>query len=146
LTTETHYRKLENLFHSALVQKLYPGINISIKQAICTITYPVNTAHFHGGNALHGAVYFKLMDDAAYFAVSSIELSTFVVTAAFEIKLLKPITKGTISAIGKLDYAKGKVYTATAELFDEKGAILATGKGTFIKTSQTLDSLTGYAL
>ena len=143
---ETHYRKLENLFYAAPVQKLYPGIRININHETCLITYPVNSAHFHGGNALHGAVYFKLMDDAAYFAVSSIEHSTFVVTAGFDIKLLKPITTGTISAIGKLEQSKGKIYTATAELLDANGEKLATAKGIFIKTNKALQSLPGYTL
>lgn len=143
---EQHYQKLENLFNIAAVQKNYPGIRIQISHERCTITYPVASTHFHGGDALHGAVYFKLLDDAAFFAVSSSVLDCFVLTGTYTIKLLKPITSGVIKSVGTVTGGRGRVYTASAELFLESGELAATGEGTFVKTSKPLESLPGYAL
>jgi len=39
---------------------------------------------------LHGSVYFKAFDDAAAFAVYSVEREVFVVTASFRTYLLAP--------------------------------------------------------
>lgn len=143
---QEHFRKLENLYQTAPVQKLYQGISIVVSEGKSKITYPVDATHFHGGGSLHGAVFFKLLDDAAYFAAASIITDVFIVTASFQIKMKKPVTGGLLTAIGTLLQHSGDKLTAEAEIRDADGALVATGNGLFIKTSNPLESIADYRL
>jgi uncharacterized protein (TIGR00369 family) len=143
---EQHFRKLEHLFLSAAIHQLYPGITISINETNCIITYPVHEAHFHGGNAMHGAVYFKLLDDAAYFAAAAFETGSFIVTSSFNIRLLRPVSTGVIVATGVLQKSSERVYTATSTLVNSDGKLLAEGTGSFVSTGKPLETLSGYCI
>ena len=46
--------------------------------------------------------YFKLLDDAAFFAVHSIVTDVFVLTTSFNINLIRPVSSGVITAKGKV--------------------------------------------
>jgi uncharacterized protein (TIGR00369 family) len=141
-----HFRKLEHLFLSAPIQQLYPGITIRINQTNCIISYPVHEAHFHGGQAMHGAVYFKLLDDAAYFAAAAFEMGSFIVTSSFNIRLVRPVSTGVITATGVLQKSSERLYTATSTLLDSNGKLLAEGTGSFVSTGKPLESLPGYRI
>ena len=104
---KSHWKKLENLFLGANIQQMYPGISIQISANEACITWPVESGHFHGGNALHGAAYFKLLDDAAYFAAASIHTTSFLVTGMYSIKFIKPVYSGVITAKGVLAEPSG---------------------------------------
>lgn len=67
-----HYRRMERLYHKANVQELFHGSSISVSHSRAELTLPVDPKYFHGTNAIHGSVHFKLLDDAAYFAVASV--------------------------------------------------------------------------
>lgn len=49
---------------------------------------PVKPSSFHAAGALHGSVLFKALDDAAIFAVYSVEPEVLVVTTSFTTYLL----------------------------------------------------------
>lgn len=143
---ETHFKKLENLFLSANIQQLFPGIGIEITEAETYISWPVAHSHFHGGNALHGAAYFKLLDDAAYFAAAAKYATHFLVTATYTIKFLKPIKSGLLTAKGIVTHSSGKRLTSESRLFNEQGDLLAEGSGIFVPTNTLWTSLNGYQL
>jgi acyl-coenzyme A thioesterase PaaI-like protein len=66
-----HFRKLENMYLGAPISRLYqPTIRIS--EGLAEIAIPVAPAFFHAAGALHGSVYFKVLDDACFFAVASL--------------------------------------------------------------------------
>jgi uncharacterized protein (TIGR00369 family) len=136
---KAHYQLLEQLYLKAPTNEYYlPTIKVSEKHAEITIN--VQPKFYHAANAVHGSVYFKLLDDAAFFAANSIEKEYFVLTGTFEIKLLKPVTKGTLKAIGKVLDVKSRTIVASSELFNDD-KLVATGKGVFVKSSISLDSL-----
>jgi len=85
----------------------------------------------HAAGAMHGAVYFKALDDATFFAANSIVEDVFVLTAHFEIDLLRPIREGSIRAIARVTDRNDKRILASGELFDEHGALIARGCGEF---------------
>ena len=107
-------------------------------------TWPVESGHFHGGNALHGAAYFKLLDDAAYFAAASIHTTSFLVTGMYSIKFIKPVYSGVITAKGVLAEPSGKYFKSSSRLFNESGELLAEGSGIFIPTTTLWSSLKAY--
>ncbi|RDV13760.1 PaaI family thioesterase [Pontibacter diazotrophicus] len=140
-----HYRRLERLYHRANVQELFNGSSIRISHSKSELTLPVASKYFHGANAIHGAVYFKLLDDAAYFAVASVVQDVFIVTSSFQLNLLRPVAGGTLKAVGTLRSISKSLFVAEATLYNERGKEVAFGTGQFMRTTQPLESLEGYA-
>lgn len=140
-----HYQKLENMYLAAPINKFY-NPTITVKECTAEITIAVKEDFFHAANAVHGSVYFKMLDDAAFFAVNSIVEDVFVLTGTFETKLLRPITEGKIVAKGIISSNWGNKFEAEAELFNAKGKLVATGKGTFIKSKILLTTIDSFKI
>lgn len=140
---QTHYTKLKNMYLAAPINKFYNPI-ITIEECKSEIAINVKEEFFHAANAVHGSVYFKMLDDAAFFAVNSIVEDVFVLTGTFQTKLLRPITEGEIVAKGIVTSNWGNKFEAEAELFNDKGKLVATGKGTFVKSKILLISIDSF--
>jgi acyl-coenzyme A thioesterase PaaI-like protein len=63
---------------------------------------PVRPEFFHAAHAVHGSVYFKALDDAAFFAVNSLVTDVFVLTASYNLYLTRPVTEGALRAVGRV--------------------------------------------
>lgn len=144
MKAEEHFKRLEQLYHSARVQDTFSESTISIKHGKAEITLPVKDAYFHGAQAIHGATYFKLLDDAAYFALASVIQDVFIVTSSFQLNLLRPVSSGTLRAVGTIRSRGASILIAEATLFNDRGKEVAFGTGQFVKTSQPLHTLAGY--
>ena len=142
---EEHFKKLENMYLNAAVQKVYKGIHLKVEEGSAFVTWKVSEAFFHAGGSLHGSVYFRMMDDSAYFAVNSLVLDEFMLTSSFQIDFLRPVQGGTLRAEGKVVSKGSSVFLAKSDLYDERGKLVATGKGTFMKSGKALNSINGYA-
>ncbi|MFD2247281.1 PaaI family thioesterase [Pontibacter ruber] len=140
-----HYRRLERLYHVAKIQEFYSDSTIEVSHERTEITLPVAPKFFHGAQAIHGSVYFKLLDDAAYFAVASLVRDVFIVTSSFQLNLVRPVSSGTLHAIGTVRSKSRNLYVAEARLLNEKGKEVAFGTGQFMRTTQLLENLNGYA-
>lgn len=138
---QQHFLFLEQMYLQApIVKTLYPETSIQIGHGEAVIQCPVGQELFHAGGSLHGSVYFRMLDDAAYFAASSLEPTFFLLTAEFRLKLLRPLTEGILKAEGKL-IAGGPdedFYTAKATLFTAEGKIAATGSGRFMRSKKVI--------
>jgi uncharacterized protein (TIGR00369 family) len=145
MKADEHYRRLEHLYHRANIQHLLSGSSISVEHSQATLTLPVDPKYFHGAQAIHGSIYFKLLDDAAYFAVASLVQDVFIVTSSFQINLLRPVSSGTLKAVGTVRSKSKNLFVAEATLYNEKGKEVAFGTGHFMRTAQPLESLEGYA-
>ena len=139
-----HFKNLEEMYLNAPVQNMYPGINIKVEESKAEITLPVDPRYFHAGMAVHGSVYFRLLDDAAYFAVSSLVKDVFMVTNSFHIDLLRPISKGAFIAKGSVISTSKNIYLAQSILLDQRGRKVALGKGSFMKSKLPFDQINGY--
>jgi uncharacterized protein (TIGR00369 family) len=138
-----HYRKLERMYLRAPINEFYkPEIKISHKQA--EIIIKVRKDFFHAANALHGSVYFKLADDSAFFAANSFVTDVFVLTANYNINLLKPVLSGELIAIGKVIKDKGRLIIAQSEVYNDN-SLVAKGEGKFLKSNYALSSIENYA-
>jgi len=95
---ESHYRKLENMYlKSAHINTaFYETTNMIVAEERAAITLTVASKYFHAAGAMHGSVYFKLLDDAAFFAVQSLVEDAFVLTTTFNIHMLRPVNSGII--------------------------------------------------
>lgn len=140
-----HYRKLENMMHSAPIVKL-AGARAEISQGQAEITLPVKRELFHAAGALHGAMYFLALDNAAFFAVNSLVEDVFVLTVSFNVYLLRPVDQGIIKAIGKVVNSSRTQYLAESILYDAESREIARGSGVFVKGKVKLTPEIGYKL
>ena len=140
-----HYRKLESMYLAAPINKFYDP-TIKITEGESEITSWVKKDFFHAANAVHGSVYFKMLDDAAFFAANSMVEDVFVFTAGFEIKFLRPIASGKLIAKGEMCDNFGNKFEARAKLFDQEGELIATGKGVFVKSKILLSEIDSFKI
>jgi uncharacterized protein (TIGR00369 family) len=139
-----HYRKLERMYLSAPLNGFYrPTIEIGEGRAV--IANPVREDLFHAAGAVHGSVYFKLLDDAAWFAVNSLVTDVFVLTTTFTTYLTRPVSSGTITAVGRVVNEGRTQFLAEAVLTDDDGREIGRGSGTFVRGRSPLSADIGYA-
>ncbi|MHA2239464.1 MAG: PaaI family thioesterase, partial [Candidatus Hodarchaeales archaeon] len=98
----------------------------------------------HAASAVHGSVYWKLLDDSAFFAVNSIVETFFVLTASFTIYLTKPVSSGELIAEGKMVNKTGKQFIAESVLFTDSGEEIARGSGVYLKSKIKMTPEMGY--
>lgn len=138
-----HYRKLERMYHSALGNTYYDP-TLRVDEGRAEVTIPIRTEFQHSAGSVHGAIYFKALDDASFFAVQSLVKDRFVVTASFTIDLLRPISEGTLHAVGRVVEQTAKRYLTEAELVNQGGRTVARGKGAFARSRLELGPGVGY--
>ena len=134
---EEHHRKLERLYLSASTNAYYRPA-ISIGAGIAEIQIEVRSDFFHAAAAVHGSVYFKLLDDAGFFATNSLVPDVMVLTANFTIHLLRPVSSGRLTARGKVLSSGGRQFLAEAQLFDSESQLIAHGIGTYVRSKIAL--------
>ncbi|MCI5057423.1 MAG: PaaI family thioesterase [Flavobacteriales bacterium] len=139
-----HYRSLEEMYLSAPLHKFYEGIEISISDSIAELRLSCDQRYFHAAHAVHGSVYFKLLDDAAFFAANSLEKEYFLVTSSFNISLIRPIQTEKIIAKGHVEHQGKNLIIAAATLINEQGKKLAVGRGQFVRSKIPLSPELGY--
>ncbi|MFT3794068.1 PaaI family thioesterase [Flavobacterium sp.] len=140
-----HHRKLERMYLSAPVNReIYDGITIAVSDERAELTLPISDKFFHAAHTIHGSVYFKLLDDAAFFAVNSIVNDVFVYTVSFNIQLLRPVTGGLVRAVGELQFKSSNLFIADSVLYDQKGRVVGRGSGNFMKSKIELTETIGY--
>ena len=143
---EAHFRALERLYASAPINRLFPS-RLSIPAAgEARIAFDVAPAYFHAAGATHGTLYFKMLDDAAFYAANSLVSDRFLLTTAFNLLFTKPLKAGPIVAEGRWLSGKRRVYVAEARLVDAQGEEVGRGTGTFMRSTVPLASLPGYVL
>jgi len=143
--TETHFKKLERMYLSAPINaQLYKGITINISNEKAELTLKIEEKFFHAANAIHGSVYFKMLDDAAFFAVNSIVKAVFVYTVSFNIQLLRPVSTGIIKSTGELKFKSNNLFIADSTLLDENNKLVGRGSGNFMKSKIELTENIGY--
>lgn len=141
MNKEEHYHLLEEMYGKAPIHSFYQDIQLSVSENKAQVTLPMRKEFCHAGMAVHGSVYFKMLDDAAYFAVQSVVHDYFIVTTQFDIQLLRPVMDGYLTAKGSAHFVAKNLFAATAELFDEKGRLIAKGQGQFMKSKMALEQV-----
>jgi uncharacterized protein (TIGR00369 family) len=140
-----HFEKLERMYLNAnLNTKIYDTTTIRIEKEQAEIGLTIDDKYFHALGAIHGSVYFKLLDDAAFFAVNSIVEDVFVLTTSFNINLLRPANKGMIHSVGQVKFQSKNLYIAESKLYNEAGKEMAFGTGNFTRSKIALTEEIGY--
>jgi uncharacterized protein (TIGR00369 family) len=139
-----HFRRLENMYLGARINRLYEP-RIVVGEGTAEIVMAVDPKFFHSAGALHGSVYFKALDDACFFAASSLVEDVFVVTASFTTYLTRPVTSGELTARGTVVHAGKGLLLAEAVLVHSDGKDVGRGNGAFMKSRIPLTPDIGYA-
>ena len=141
---DAHFRALESLYRSAPINAGFRShIEIS-GPGVARIRFQVDPAHFHAAAAAHGTLYFKMMDDAAFYACNSTVSDRFLLTTAFNLVFSRPLKTGEVVAEGRWISGRRRVLIGEARLIDSSGEEAARGTGTFMRSHIPLSSLPGY--
>ena len=142
---EQHYRALERLYASAPVNAKFASHLHITGEGRSRLTFTVTPEDYHAAGAAHGTIYFKMLDDAAFYAANSLVTDRFLLTTSFNLFFSKPVRAGQVTAEGHWVSGRRRVFVAEARLVDAEGDEIGRGTGTFMKSRIPLSSLPGYA-
>ena len=100
---QVHFRALEALYASAPVNRLFDSRLEIPEEGRARIRFRVDEAVHHAAHAAHGTIYFKMLDDAAFYAANSLVSDRFLLTTAFNLHFTKPVRAGEVVAEGSDD-------------------------------------------
>ena len=141
---DSHLRALESLYASAPINRLFDS-RIELPEAgRSVIRFSVGEEHFHAAGAAHGTLYFKVLDDAAFYAANGLVSDRFLLTTAFNLHFTKPMRAGEAIAEGRWISGKRRVFVAESRIVDASGEECARGTGTFLRSHIALSGLKGY--
>ncbi|MFD1787415.1 PaaI family thioesterase [Sphingomonas floccifaciens] len=141
---EAHYRSLESLYASAPINRLFESQLTIPAAGVSRIAFMLDERHFHAAGAIHGTAYFKMLDDAAFYAANSLVTDRFLLTTAFNLLFTRPLGPGPVVAEGRWVSGHRRVLIADARMIDASGEEVARGTGTFMKSRIPLAGLDGY--
>jgi len=134
---------LERIYAAAPINAIYrPVLTVSQGQAV--VEMEARPEFHHAAGALHGSVYFKMLDDAAFFAANSLEPRFFVLTASFTVFFLRPVTEGKLRSVGRVVSQTRSQFIVEAVLYDAEGNEVGRGIGTFVRSKVPLTQARGH--
>ena len=139
-----HYRALENLYAAAPINALFASRLEITGQGLSRIRFGVDERVYHAAGAAHGTIYFKMLDDAAFYAANSLVTDRFLLTTGFSLNFTRPVRTGEVVAEGRWISGKRRVFVAEAMLTDAGGEVIGRGTGTFMRSHIALSGLPGY--
>ena len=143
--TNEHFEKLRRMYLKANVNtQIFDSTECKIELEKATISLTITDKYFHALGAIHGSIYFKLLDDAAFFAVNSIVEDVFVLTTSFNINITRPVKEGKITAMGTVRFKSRNLFVADSILLNEEGKEIAFGTRNFTKSKAFLTEEIGY--
>ncbi|MGB7404391.1 MAG: PaaI family thioesterase [Pacificimonas sp.] len=140
-----HRARLEALYAVAPINGLFRSELTLPRQGVSQLRFEVNPAHFHAAGAAHGTIYFKMLDDAAFYAVNTLVPDVFMLTTAFNLHMERPVPAGELIAEGRFLSGRRRLFVGESTLMTLDGEEVARGTGTFMRSKIRLADLDGYA-
>jgi uncharacterized protein (TIGR00369 family) len=140
-----HWRALEGLYKSAPINAQFQSRLTILGEGRTRIVFQIDEHHYHAAGAAHGTIYFKMLDDAAFYAANTLVTDRFLLTTSFNLHFSRPVRKGPVTAEGRWISGRRRVLVAEARLLDEEGEEIGRGTGTFMRSRVGLSGLEGYA-
>ena len=144
MNSAEHFRRLERMYAAAPINRYYEPV-LRISEARAELTIPVKTDFFHAAGAVHGSVYFKALDDSAFFAANSLVLDVFVLTVSFNVYFTRPVVEGELRATGAVVHRSRNLIVAESVVLDSTGRQVGRGSGSFMRSQIALTPEIGYA-
>ncbi|WBH18129.1 PaaI family thioesterase [Sphingomonas radiodurans] len=143
---KAHYRALESLYAAAPINRMFASTLAIAEPGVARISFEISREHFHAAGAAHGTAYFKMLDDAAFYACNSLITDRFLLTTQFNLVLTRPLSAGPVIAEGRWVSGQRRVFVGDARLIAADGEEVARGTGTFMRSRIALATLPGYRI
>jgi uncharacterized protein (TIGR00369 family) len=142
---QLHWRALESLYVSAPVNRLFSSELTITGEGRTRIEFVIDESCYHAAGAAHGTIYFKMLDDAAFYAANTMVSDRFLLTTSFNLHFTRPVRAGRVIAEGRWISGRRRVFVAESRLIDDEGEEIGRGTGTFMRSHYALSGLDGYA-
>lgn len=142
---DQHHRALERLYASAPINNKFQSTLQIPGEGLSRLHFTVSEDVFHAAGAAHGTIYFKMLDDAAFYAANTLSTDFFLLTTSFNMNFTKPVKAGDVVAEGRWVSGKRRVFVAESRLIDAEGDEIGRGTGTFMRSRIALSGLPGYS-
>jgi uncharacterized protein (TIGR00369 family) len=143
MSPEDHFRRLERMYLGAPTNVYYRP-SIEIGRGVAKITIEARPDFFHAASAVHGGVYFKLLDDTGFFAANSLVEDFMVLTANLTIHLLRPVSAGALVGTATVVHTGARQFLATSAVHGPGDTLLAHGVATYVRSKIALGPELGY--
>ncbi len=142
--SKIHFENLKSMYAAAPINEFYRP-KLEIAEGSATIEIQLSEKLHHAAGAVHGSVYFKMLDDAAFFAANSLEEQYFVLTTSFTTYITRPVSEGSMKAIGKVVNSNKSQFIAESVVYNSEGREIGRGSGIFVRGKLPLNEAKGYA-
>lgn len=142
---DVHFRALERLYAAAPINQLFESRLSIMEEGRSRLEFNITEQVYHAAGAAHGTIYFKMLDDAAFYAANTLVTDRFLLTTSFNLHFTKPVRAGKVIAEGKWVSGRRRVFVAESRLIDEEGDEIGRGTGTFMRSHIALSGLPGYS-
>ena len=141
---QEHFRRLERMYAAAPINTFFEP-RIEVRDGEAEIEIELSERFHHAAGAVHGSVYFKMLDDAAFFAANSLEQRVFVLTVSFTTYITRPVSKGTLRSVGRVVQHGKKQLLAESVVYDSVNNEVGRGSGIFLPGKWPLAEALGYS-
>jgi uncharacterized protein (TIGR00369 family) len=131
------------MYQAAPINKIYPP-EMTVTAGEAVIEIELSSDFFHSAGAVHGSVYFKVLDDSAFFAANSLEQEVFVLTSSFTTYITRPVSSGKMRAVGKVVNKNRSQWVVESVVYDSEDREIARGNGIFVRSKVQLKDAAGY--
>ena len=105
-----HWWALEGLHESAPINRKFALRLDIVEESRARIGFDVTADSFHAAGAAHGTIYFKMLDDAAFYATNTLVTDHFLLTTSFNLQFPRPDPRGPSNCRWALEHwAKARV-------------------------------------
>ena len=143
MTEAEHIEALERMY-LAEPNNAYYNPTAKFEKGRTEITIQLRQEFFHSAGGVHGSVYFKLLDDAAFFAANTLETDVFLLTNAFTTYLTRPVSEGVMRAEGKVVSQNRSQFVAESVVYNSDGNEIGRGSGIFVRSKIPLEETLNY--
>jgi len=143
MSFEHHFRALENMYAAAPINQIFRPI-LKVSEGKAVVEMEIRPEFHHSAGAVHGSVYFKMLDDAAFFAANSLEPQVFVLTTSFTVYITRPVSSGKLRAMGRVVNQTRSQFIAEAVVYDAPGNEIGRGIGVYVRGKIPLAQALGY--
>jgi uncharacterized protein (TIGR00369 family) len=105
------------------------------REAYGEVELMIGPQHMNSIGLVHGGVYASLLDVALGSAVSFCAVpgrARYSTTVSLTTTFLKGTASGLLVAVGRIDGVEGRLATASGEVTDGNGTLLAVAQGSFL--------------
>ena len=138
-----HFKSLENMYAAAPINQIYNPV-MTVSEGAAEIQIELSEKFHHSAGGVHGSVYFKMLDDAAFFAANSHEHEVFVLTTSFTTYITRPVSQGKLRAVGKVVNKNNTQFIAESVVYDSNDNEVGRGNGVFVRSKLPLSQAKGY--